>query len=52
MTRHDIKREKVVGHKNKCFKIPKSMFGSLRGKIKAFTAKERKEIWHDAERIT
>ena len=27
--------------------IPESLFGSLKGKTKSFTAKERKEIWKD-----
>ena len=28
-------------------KIPKSMFGSLKGKTKSFTRKEREELWSD-----
>ena len=31
-------------------KIPKSMFGSLKGKMKPFTTKERDEIWRDKYR--
>ncbi len=27
-----------------------SMFGALKGKVKPFTVKERKEIWKDDER--
>lgn len=30
--------------------VPKSMFGSLRGKIKPFTRKEREEMWKDEQR--
>lgn len=29
---------------------PDSMFGSLKGKIKPFTRKEREEMWRDEER--
>lgn len=28
-------------------KIPKSMLGSLKGKAKVFTSKEREEMWRD-----
>ncbi len=28
-------------------RIPKSMFGSLKGKIKPFSRKERTELWRD-----
>jgi len=28
-------------------KVPKSMFGSLKGKTKPFTSKERGELWKD-----
>ena len=35
--------ELVVGET----KIPDSMFGSLKGKIKSFTRKEREEMWGD-----
>ncbi len=31
-------------------KIPKSMFGALKGKTKSFTRKERKELWKDKNR--
>ncbi len=30
--------------------IPESMFGSLKGKAKPFTRKEREELWKDSER--
>jgi hypothetical protein len=30
--------------------VPKSMFGALKGKIRPFTSKERKEIWADKYR--
>ena len=30
--------------------VPKSLFGSLKGKTKSFTSKERKRIWKDKER--
>lgn len=30
-------------------KIPESMLGSLKGKTKSFTKKERKEMWRDHE---
>lgn len=28
-------------------KVPKSMLGSLKGKAKPFTTKERRELWRD-----
>jgi len=28
-------------------KIPKSMFGSLKGKTKPFTSEDRREMWKD-----
>lgn len=37
----------LILHKEK---IPKSMFGALKGKSKPFTRKEREEIWKDSER--
>ena len=30
--------------------IPDSMFGSLKGKTKPFTRKEREKLWKDSER--
>ena len=30
--------------------IPKSMFGSLKGKTKSFTREERKRLWKDDQR--
>ena len=32
-------------------KIPDSMFGSLKGKAKPFTQKERREMWEDKNRV-
>ncbi len=37
----------LIMHKEK---IPKSMFGALKGKTKSFTRKEREEIMGDDER--
>ena len=31
-------------------KVPASMLGSLKGKAKPFTSKERKKIWEDKDR--
>lgn len=31
-------------------KIDPSLFGSLKGKTKSFTSKERREIWKDKQR--
>ena len=30
--------------------IPEDMFGSLKGRTKSFTRKEREELWEDSER--
>ena len=38
----------LIMHKEK---IPKSMFGALRGKSKPFTRKEREELWKDENRF-
>ena len=38
----------LVMHKEK---IPKSMFGALKGKTKSFTRKEREELWKDENRF-
>lgn len=31
-------------------KVPKSMFGALKGRTKSFTKKERRALWKDSER--
>lgn len=31
-------------------KVPDSMFGALKGKIKPFTPKDRKKLWKDSKR--
>ena len=38
----------LIMHKEK---IPKSMFGALKGKTKSFTRKEREELWKDENRF-
>lgn len=38
----------LIMHKEK---IPKSMFGALKGKTKSFTRKEREDIWKDENRF-
>ncbi len=38
----------LIMHKEK---IPKTMFGALKGKTKPFTRKEREEIWKDENRF-
>ena len=37
----------LIMHKEK---IPKSMFGALKGKAKPFTREERKKLWKDDQR--
>ena len=37
----------LIMHKEK---IPKSMFGALKGKTKPFTREERKKLWRDDQR--
>ncbi len=32
-------------------KVPKSMFGSLKGRSKSFTRKEREDLWEDELRF-
>lgn len=39
--------ELVIELVRKKKKIPKSMFGSLKGKAKPFTTQERRELWKD-----
>jgi len=38
----------LIMHKEK---IPKSMFGALKGKTKSFTRKEREGLWKDEDRF-
>jgi predicted CopG family antitoxin len=38
----------LIRQKNK---VPKSMFGSLKGKAKSFTSRERREMWKDHDFI-
>ena len=38
----------LIMHKEK---IPKSMFGALKGKAKPFTRKEREALWKDENRF-
>ncbi len=54
----DLKKEKKAESFNELVKgiilernkIPNSMFGVLKGKMKPFTTKERDKIWKDKER--
>ena len=54
----DLKKEKKSGSFDKLLrgiileknKVPDSMFGVLKGKMRPFTTKERDRIWKDKER--
>jgi predicted CopG family antitoxin len=42
--------ELILGMIQKTKKTPSSLFGSLKGKIKEFTAEERHKLWREEER--